>query len=80
MPSPVAYLIYATATLSGFPSQQWTAIEYPSAPICEAKAREFTAFERKPERVKERGLRQIEIKIWPRCVNEPPPFWVTETN
>jgi hypothetical protein len=73
-----AWLIYSTITLSGFPATQWTAIEYPSREICEAKAREFAAYERKPERVKDRVAKEITIKIMPRCTSQPPQFFVVD--
>lgn len=74
-----AWLIYSTISLSGFSSQQWTAIEFPSRKICEAKVREFEAYERKPERVKDRASKEITIKIAPRCSSQPPQFFVVDS-
>lgn len=69
-----AWLIYSTITLSGFPAQQWTAIEFPSRPICDAQARAFIAALVKPEAVADREGKQIAIKIMPMCADRPPQF------
>jgi len=71
-----AYLIYATATLSGFPAQAINAIEWPSLLICEAKAREFRAALRKPDSIEQRKRDQVVVLIEPRCVSERPSFWI----
>ena len=71
-----AYLIYATATLSGFPAQELNAIEWPSLLICEAKAREFRAALRKPESIERRKRDQVTILIEPRCQSTRPDFWI----
>ncbi len=74
--NPVAYLIYATATLSGFPAQSYNAIEWPSLEICEAKAREFNHALRKPESVKRRETDQVVILIPPKCLTVRPDYWI----
>jgi hypothetical protein len=73
-----AWLIYATVTLSGFPATQWTAIEYPSRPICDAQARAFIAALMKPESKADRAAKQITIKIEPRCTSQPPQFFIVD--
>jgi hypothetical protein len=75
MNTPVAYLIYATATASGFPAQAWNAIEYPSLQICQAKARELKRFVEKPDQVADRERKQVSIIFPPSCDTQRPPFW-----
>jgi hypothetical protein len=75
-PAPVAWLIYATVNLSGFPAQQHTAIEWPSLEICEAKAREFKHALAKPEAKLRREVDQIAIIVAPACVSTRPAFWI----
>jgi hypothetical protein len=73
-----AFLIYSTITLSGFGAQQWTAIEYPSLPICEAQAASLKASLARPESVKDRAAKEITIKIAPRCTSQPPQFFIID--
>lgn len=80
-PAPaVAYFIVslATQTESGWPSQSWTAIEYPSRTICEAQVRAYMAHLAKPDTVAHHKREKITIKIPPRCSSQPPQFFIVD--
>lgn len=76
----IAYFIVslATQTESGWPSQSWTMIEYPTRPICEAQVRAYVAYLGNPETVAQHKREKITIKIEPRCTSQPPQFLIND--